>query len=91
MELPFKPLSPADRQEVMDLFNHYVENSFAAYPEERMPPEFFDRLLDMCKGYLNAASLSFHKKHGFTECGRFRGIGKKKGQSFDVVYMQRAI
>jgi L-amino acid N-acyltransferase YncA len=37
----------------------------------------------------NEQSLAFHNKHGFTECGRFRGIGKKHGQIFDVVWMQR--
>ena len=40
---------------------------------------------------LNEPSLQFHKKHGFIECGRFREVGEKKGQIFDVVYMQKRL
>ena len=35
----------------MDIFNHYVENSFAAYPETRLPYEAFDMFMQMSKGY----------------------------------------
>ncbi|MBN1487663.1 MAG: N-acetyltransferase [Anaerolineae bacterium] len=37
----------------------------------------------------NQPSLNFHKKHGFIECGRLRDIGRKFGQSFDVVWVQK--
>jgi phosphinothricin acetyltransferase len=40
---------------------------------------------------LNPGSLAFHEKHGFRECGRFVGIGRKKGREFDVVWMQRMV
>jgi phosphinothricin acetyltransferase len=36
----------------------------------------------------NEVSLQFHRKNGFEECGRFRRIGKKFGNEFDVVWMQ---
>ena len=39
----------------------------------------------------NAPSLSFHKKHGFTECGRLHEIGRKLGKTFDVVWMEKSI
>jgi len=39
----------------------------------------------------NPASLAFHTKHGFVECGRFPGIGRKWGQSFDVVWMVKTL
>jgi phosphinothricin acetyltransferase len=38
---------------------------------------------------LNEQSIRFHLKHGFVECGRFKGIGIKKGQKFDMVWMQK--
>ena len=38
---------------------------------------------------LNTASLNFHLKYGFEECGRFKQIGKKFNKSFDVVWMQK--
>ena len=40
---------------------------------------------------LNEDSIRFHSKNGFVECGRFCQVGTKKGQVFDVVYMQRMI
>lgn len=39
----------------------------------------------------NKASLEFHKKSGFQKCGRFRRIGRKFGQDFDIVWMQKFI
>ena len=36
------------RGAVIDLFNHYVRNSFAAYPDEEVGYEFFDLLRTMC-------------------------------------------
>ena len=38
---------------------------------------------------LNEGSIRFHRRHGFTECGRFRRVGTKHGQDFDMVWMQR--
>ena len=39
----------------------------------------------------NQPSLQFHAKHGFNECGRIVGAGRKFDELFDVVYMQRRI
>jgi L-amino acid N-acyltransferase YncA len=39
----------------------------------------------------NEVSLAFHAKHGFTECGRFPGIGRKKGTPFDVVWVVKLL
>jgi phosphinothricin acetyltransferase len=154
-----------DREAVVDIFNHYVEKSFAAYPEQKMPSEFFDFLLEVTQGYpaivvkdrdageavvgfgfmrayhhietlrrtaeiayfirpeytrkglghsiiehfiqeaqscgvdsllanissLNEQSLSFHKKMGFEQCGRFRRVGRKFGKDFDVIWMQKLL
>ena len=38
---------------------------------------------------LNEGSIRFHRRHGFTECGRFRRVGTKNGRDFDMVWMQR--
>lgn len=163
MEYDFFPLTASDREAVMDIFNHYVENSFAAYPEKKLPYEAFDNFLKMCEGYpsavlkdkagntlgfsmlrphnpmsafsetseitlflhpchtgrglgkamldhlekrarqqgisnimanissLNPGSIKFHRKNGFSECGRFRGVGKKSGKKFDTVWMQKIL
>lgn len=39
----------------------------------------------------NIQSISFHKKSGFTECGRFKCIGKKWEKPFDIIWMQKEI
>ncbi|MCP4599589.1 MAG: N-acetyltransferase [Proteobacteria bacterium] len=160
MAYKFVKMANQHRTAVIDIFNHYITNSFAAYPGESVGYEFFDHFLDMARGYpavviendtetivgfaflhayrpgttfrrsaeityfilpdhtgkgigvtvleqfkraakeqgidtllanissRNEASLRFHKKNGFDECGRFRRIGKKFGEDFDIVWMQ---
>jgi len=156
-------MADEDREPVIDIFNYYVKNSFAAYPETEVPYEAFDMFLHMSKGFpsgtvrnndgdvigygflrahnpipafsqtaevtyfinheytgqgignrllnyfekearkkgittilasissLNPGSVNFHTKHGFTECGCFKGVAKKKGQVFDEIWMQKMI
>lgn len=40
---------------------------------------------------LNQQSLSFHRRNGFVDCGRFVQVARKKGTRFDVVWMQKTI
>lgn len=163
MKYEFSSISPADREAVIDTFNYYIENSFAAYPENSVPYEFFDFFLQATSGYpnavvkdenrnflgfcmlrphspmptfsetaeisyfirpeytgrgigsmmleyllsgakekglhcilasissLNEGSIRFHSQNGFSECGRFREVGKKKGRFFDTVWMQKLL
>ena len=37
----------------------------------------------------NIQSLKFHKKHGFEEVGKFKNIGMKFCEPFDVIWMQK--
>jgi phosphinothricin acetyltransferase len=163
MEQTITPLTRDDQNPVMDIFNHYIEHSFAAYPETPLPYPAFDMFLQMTKGYptgvirdsegkvtgfgmlrpynaipafsgtaeityflhpdhtgkglgkklldhlekgavekgvrhilasissLNPGSMKFHENNGFVSCGRFTGIGQKKGRVFDVVWMQKTL
>lgn len=50
-EIHFEPLSPKVGNAVIDIFNYYIENSFAAYPEKKASYEFFDVFLRMTEGY----------------------------------------
>lgn len=54
MDYELSPMAPNDREAVMDIFNHYVENSFAAYPEKKLPYEAFDMFLEMCRNHPSA-------------------------------------
>jgi L-amino acid N-acyltransferase YncA len=47
----FSPLQTADGNEVIDIFNYYIENTFAAYPETPVPYQFFTVLQQVCAGY----------------------------------------
>ncbi|HEX3012734.1 MAG TPA: GNAT family N-acetyltransferase [Methanobacterium sp.] len=163
--LVIREATPQDTQEMLEIFNYYVNNSFAAYLEIPVGPEFFKtshaegelnksehfpfyvieennrviglgalkpylpfpnfqhtgivsyfilpeytrkglgiKLLDfLCqdakkrnmKSILanvsskNQASLNFHLKHGFVECGRFKAVGTKFGKYFDIVWFQK--
>ncbi|OPY54881.1 MAG: N-acetylglutamate synthase [Methanosaeta sp. PtaU1.Bin060] len=44
-------VSAEDGDQVIDLFNYYVAKSFAAYPESKVPSEFFQSLLSLTRGY----------------------------------------
>lgn len=46
-----RPVAYNDKVAVIDIFNHYVENTFAAYPDTKAPYQFFDMLMEMAKGY----------------------------------------
>ena len=51
INIKIEPLTKDSRHEIIDIFNYYVANSFAAYPEKELPYDFFDNFLKMCKGY----------------------------------------
>jgi len=52
MDYKLEPISSEDRKSVIDIFNHYAENSFAAYLESKVPYEFFDMMImEMSLGY----------------------------------------
>ncbi len=51
MDLIFDFMKNKYEKEVIDIFNYYVENSSAAYPESKLPYEFFNKFLEITKGY----------------------------------------
>ena len=51
MDYQIRPAVNADGQRIVDIFNYYVENTMAAYPEQKVPPAFFDMLAQLAKGY----------------------------------------
>jgi phosphinothricin acetyltransferase len=60
-----RPLAAGDAQQVMEIFNYYVENSFAAYPQSRLLVEFYNVLMASYQGYPNAAALENGEVVGF--------------------------
>ena len=51
MDIKFEKMSSDDAQDVIDIFNYYIENSFAAFLEEKLPYAFFGKFLEMTEGY----------------------------------------
>jgi phosphinothricin acetyltransferase len=51
MKIRFDKMVEGDREAVIDLFNYYIENSFAAYPEKKVPYGLFDAFLTLTEGY----------------------------------------
>ncbi len=51
MQIRFEKMVEGDREAVIDLFNYYIENSFAAYPEKKVPYGLFDQFLALTAGY----------------------------------------
>ncbi len=47
----FEKLADKHRNPVIDIFNYYIENGFAAYPESKVGYDFFDMFLYMTRGY----------------------------------------
>ena len=51
MDMRFEELGEAHRVPVTDIFNHYIENSYAAYLEEKVSYDFFSMILGITRGY----------------------------------------
>ena len=45
MEYNFEPMTDGDCEAVIDIWNYFIDNSFAAYPESRVGYDIFDRFL----------------------------------------------
>jgi phosphinothricin acetyltransferase len=54
MNIKFNKMSKISNEqikEVIDIFNYYIENSYAAYPENKMSYKFFNKFIEMTKNY----------------------------------------
>lgn len=51
MSITIKPINQNHREQIITIYNYYIENSFAAYLETRVPFDFFEHFLKMCEGY----------------------------------------
>lgn len=163
MDYRFEKMRPEHAGAIMDIFNYYTRNSFAAYPEGEIPVQFFPMFFEIGKVYPslviigpddsvigfcllrpynpfeafketaeitsfikhgftgkgigkaalqtledaarkmgirhlladisseNTGSIEFHRRNGFTQCGRFSDVGKKFGRNFSVVWMEKEL
>lgn len=54
--ITFSPIEEKYRIPIVDLFNYYIENSFAAFPEQKVPYEFFSIFLEASRHYPSAVA-----------------------------------
>ena len=54
MNTSLAPIKIEDREAIIDIFNYYVNNTFAAYPDKEVPYVFFEKLLDAVQDYPSA-------------------------------------
>lgn len=50
MDFIVRKAGEADRTAVIDIFNHFVENGFAAFPEKKLDYESFDKFKAVARG-----------------------------------------
>jgi L-amino acid N-acyltransferase YncA len=50
MNYRIRRTSDKDKNAVIDIFNYYVENSYAAFLEKKVPPDFFNALREIVYG-----------------------------------------
>lgn len=65
MTYSFEPMTQEHEIEVMSIFNYYVENTFYAYPENKLPNQFYSRFLDIAKTYPAFVIKSVNQIIGF--------------------------
>ena len=74
MEYCFRPVTEKDRHDVTAVFNYFVENSFAAYPEKAVDTSFFDRMVAVSSGYpFYVIETDDHKVAGFALLHKYHG------------------
>ncbi len=47
----FSTISAEDCKEIVDIFNYYIEHSYAAYPEQRVSVDFCAMMMAQCSRY----------------------------------------
>jgi phosphinothricin acetyltransferase len=51
MDYNLRKVDKKDGKQVIDIFNYYIENSFAAFLDNQMSYDKFEALVDLFKGY----------------------------------------
>lgn len=39
----------------------------------------------------NTGSIRFHERRGFVQCGHFKGVARKLGRCFNIIWMQKEL
>jgi len=64
-KVTFVDLCARHAHPVMEIFNYYILNSFAAYPDEALPLSYFNEFIKITKGYPAKAVINNSRVIGF--------------------------
>lgn len=82
MKISFEQMVGEHRKEIIDIYNYYVENDFSAYPEKSFPYEYYDKFLEMAKGYpaysifVNKQIVGFCFLHAYNSISTFKACAE---------------
>jgi phosphinothricin acetyltransferase len=62
MDYHLEPMAAAHQKAVIDIFNHYIRHSHAAFPAEPVDYAFFQRFLEMSQGYPAVVVRDAHRQ-----------------------------
>ncbi len=65
MEVIFEKMKAEHGKGIIDIFNHYIINSFSAFPEKEVPYTFFDQFMQMTENYPAFTIIHKNKIVGF--------------------------
>jgi L-amino acid N-acyltransferase YncA len=65
MEYTLETMADRHREVVVKIFNFYIHNSYAAYPDQPVEDQFFDRFMEMSRGYPTAVVRAGAEVVGF--------------------------
>ncbi|HNX16887.1 MAG TPA: N-acetyltransferase family protein [Methanoregula sp.] len=85
----FSRLLPEDETEVIDIFNYYIANSFAAFPSQTVPYEFFNLFLAACKDYPSVVAKEQDGKIAGFGLLRFHNMMPAFSRTAEVSYFVR--
>ena len=51
MNIIFEKLTNEHKYPVMEIYNYYIENTFAAFPGTKLPNYFYENILEDIKDY----------------------------------------
>jgi L-amino acid N-acyltransferase YncA len=68
MSYIFETLSDVHKNPVIDIYNHYIQNGYAAFPEKQVSYEFFNILLEKINGYPSFAIVNSSMKRVIGFC-----------------------
>jgi phosphinothricin acetyltransferase len=93
---PFLPFSAFATTGELSYFimPEYVNQGFGSLLLYRLIRDSRTKGISMVVAHMaswNEEGIRFHRKHGFYDAGRLKKVGKKFGEPFDILLMQKAI